>query len=103
MSDEPMKTIARQTENAAGIATEVIAWPFWKMIAVRVARVYLQTFLGLLGADGMGAIELGPAGDAWSHLLSAALVALAPAAVSLLQNSLEFLTKIDVNAPGLRA
>lgn len=85
-------------------ATTVIQMPIWQMVAVRVVRNYLQVVLGLLAADGVGAVELAHAGnDFWIHLLAAAKIALAPAVIALLHNSVEFLTKLDVNNPEWRA
>lgn len=81
----------------------VTTMPIWKMVGVRVLRVYLQSFLGLLLADGSGFVELAPPGEAWAHMQAIALLAMAPSFVSLCQNFLEFLTRVDVNKPGLRA
>jgi hypothetical protein len=98
---------AEKTIGIAGVWTNnpitVRTMPIVAMIGVRVLRVYIQTFLGLLGADGIGAIELARPGDAWGHLISLGLVSLAPATVSLLHNALEFLTSLDVKRPELRA
>ena len=80
----------------------VKAMPIWLMLLVRVTRVYLQTFFGLLGADAVGIIDV-TVGEDWARLASVAVAALAPATVTLLQNSLEFLTKLDVTKPALRA
>lgn len=113
--DMLMKTVVRETTDnkgpepvgVAGVDTDasvtVFAMPIWKMIGVRVVRIYLQAVLGLLTADGVGAIDLAHQGDAWAHIREAMFVSLAVAFMGLLQNSLEFLTKIDVNKPGLRA
>lgn len=108
-----LQTVVRDTEGAkhhvgiAGIESEtpvmVRTMAIWKMIGVRVLRVYIQTFLGLLGADGLGVIDLAPVGESWAHITSVGLVSLAPAFVSLLQNALEFLTKLDVTSPSMRA
>lgn len=76
-------------------AVVVKAMPAWQMIAIRVARMYLQTLIGFLGAEGVGA-DLGGLGRL-------ALLALAPTIVSLLHNTLEILTKLDVTHPHLRA
>ena len=114
MADE-LKTVVRASADnptgppvgVAGAGTDgavvVLAMPIWKMVLVRVTRGYLQVVVGLLTADGIGAVELAKGGTFWPHLLSAATIALAPAAFSLLQNALEFLTELDVKKPGLRA
>lgn len=118
MSDqdnELLRTVTRATPEHAGKSeigiagveslapVSVVAMSVWRMILVRVCRVYLQVFLGLLGAEGMGIIDLGPAGEAWVKLQNVALISLAPACVSLMQNALEFLTRLDVNKPTWRA
>lgn len=114
MADEPQKTVVRaNAQDAAGTLgvagvdsstpTTVIQMPIWQMVLVRVSRNYLQVVLGLLMADGLGAIEMAKDGSFWTVLFVSAKIALAPAAVALLQNVIEFLTRIDVNRPGLRA
>lgn len=68
----------------------VVAKPWYVMVLVRVARVYLQSLLGLLAADfATTAIN-------WDFV-NVALVALSPALVSLLQNSVEILSKLDTS------
>lgn len=106
-------TVVRATTEAPGVVgtagvdttkpVTVVTMPWWKMLLVRVTRVYLQGFLGLLGADGAGMIELAKSGTAWDHIFAVAYVATAPAFISLLWNASEFLTNLDVNKPGLRA
>lgn len=114
MADE-LKTIVRGTGDGsmpkvvgiAGVDTEnpviVGTMPVWKMIGVRVLRMYLQSFIGLLGVDALKLVDLAPPGDALAHLYLVGGIALAPTAVALLHNALEFLTKIDVTHPQLRA
>lgn len=114
MSQETLKTIVRKENGAPkhigtagfGTDTEVIVstMSIARMITVRVMRMYLQTFLGLLGANSTGVIDLTDAiSSTWPALANVALVALAPTVISLAQNALEFLTRIDVNYPQLRA
>lgn len=74
------------------VIVQSMSW--WKMVGVRIVRMYLQTFFGLLGADAV-AIDLGSLG-------SIGLLAIAPTMVSLGQNLLEILTQIDVTHPQLR-
>lgn len=111
---DTQRTVVRATPESphkfvgvAGMDTAqpviVTTMPIWKMVGVRVLRVYLQSFLGLLLADGTGMVELAPAGEAWQHMQAIALLATAPSFVSLCQNALEFLTNLDVNRPSLRA
>lgn len=118
---EPPKTVVvRREENnllppeaaasgaiADGGAVAVIQLPWWQMIGVRALRVYLQSLLGFLTAATTGlAQQFGvqtPVGDFGHLFLSCAGLALAPAAFSLLQNSIELLTKLDTSKPQLRA
>ena len=78
-----------------------------KIIAVRALRVYLQTLIGLLGAFGIGvASEVGvtmTAGNFWHTLVACGSLALAPAIMSILQNTLELLAKVDATLPQVRA
>lgn len=74
-----------------------------RILIIRVLRVYIQSFLGLLAVDGLGIAELAPAGEAWKQMLTVAGIALAPSVIALLQNLLEFLTKLDVRNPALHA
>lgn len=104
MAEDP-KTVVRAGVDGTGDGglTTVVTMPIWQMVLVRVTRNYLQVVLGLLTADGLGVVEMAQSGDFWVHLYVAGKVALAPAAVALIQNAIEFLTKLDVNRPGLRA
>lgn len=97
----------REVIGVAGVdtpgAVTVVTLPWWQMLMVRVLRVYIQGFLGLLGADSVGMIELAKAGTAWQHIAAVAYVATAPAFISLLWNASEFLTNLDQTRPGIRA
>lgn len=82
--------------------------PWYQALAVRTLRTYLQALVGFLGAafvlpgvlpDATGML-LGPYAD---RALVAAQLAALPAAMSLLQNALELLSKLDATNPGLRA
>lgn len=76
--------------------------PF-QLVAVRVVRSYLQTLLGLLTAAGAGgATGLIPFNDFQDLLIKSLTLSLAPAVVSLLQNVLEILAKLDKTQPELR-
>lgn len=82
---------------------KVVAMPWWQILFIRAARVYLQTLTGLIGAAVTGA-DQGMLPDAFGALVwSTAGMALAPAAMSLLMNATELLTKLDVTRPTLRA
>ena len=81
---------------------DVVQLPWWQMIGVRALRVYLQSLVGLLGAAALGGLDV-PAADFADKLWVCAGLAIAPACISLLQNSLEILTKLDTSRPQLRA
>jgi hypothetical protein len=85
----------------------VVSMPPWKITLVRAVRVYLQTLLALLTVAGSGAASaIGvtlTAPDFWHVLLACASIAVAPAAISLIQNSIELLAKLDATNPSLRA
>lgn len=112
---EEMKTLVRATEDAphtigtAGAGTEsavtVQTMPWYKMIAIRASRVYLQSLVGFLLAGSTGLAEAAgvPLGQFGNLLGTAATMAVAPAVLSLLMNAIEFLTKLDMTNPGLRA
>lgn len=78
-------------------------------VLVRFARTYLQGLIGflLLGiaaapvAAGLGVVL--PPGDFFAAVKAAAGLALAPAVISLLQNLVELLGKLDEKFPRLRA
>lgn len=111
-SAPPPKTVivAREENNLASPSeglVEVVEMPWWKVILIRGGRVYVQSLLGFLtaaesGAAGALGVQL-PAHD-FLHLFGAcAGLALAPACYTILQNTIEILTKLDVSAPQLRA
>lgn len=98
---------APETVGVAGSGTPhavvVYTMSTARILAVRILRVWLQSFLGLLTVDGLGLVDLAPPGEAFAQMWTVAGIALAPAAVALLQNLLEFLTKLDVKTPGIHA
>lgn len=83
----------------------VLTW--WQQALIRGSRVYLQSLVGFLLAAGTGAAAaVGvnmPVGDFGKLLLSAGSMAVAPAVISMIQNSIEMLTKLDSSNPQLRA
>ena len=115
MSEEIQKTLVRKTEateaaavvGVAGIdgpePTVVVTMSVWKMLAVRVARAYVESVLGLLTLDGFGAIEFAASAGFFPHLYVAGKLALGPAAYSLILNGYEYLKRLDVTAPQWRA
>ena len=111
MAEEPeVKTVVTKREdmttkkelNEVG----VIAMPGWQIVLIRALRVYLQGVLGFLTANTSGLTEAVtgiPIGDFGNHLLIALSLAIAPATLSLLQNALELLAKLDQTRPTFRA
>ena len=86
---------------------DVFIMTWWQQALIRGGRVYLQSLVGFLLAAGTGAaaavgVNL-PVGDFGKLLLSAGSMAVAPAVISLLQNSIEILTKLDSSNPQVRA
>jgi len=77
---------------------------WWVQVLVRFGRTYLQSLLGTYATltsgipEQMG-LNLSEFGNTF---YLAAIFAVAPAVISLLQNTLEFLVKLDTNAPRLR-
>lgn len=78
-----------------------------KIVVVRALRVYLQTLVGLLTALGSGvAASVGvtlTAGDFWHLLAACSSIAVAPAVISAITNTVELLAKWDASHPELRA
>jgi hypothetical protein len=84
-----------------------ILMTWWKQALIRTARTYLQTLVGLLvaattGAAGAVGVNL-PVGDFYHLLVVSASISIAPAVISLLQNSVEILSKLDQTQPQIRA
>ena len=106
---DPTPTAVTVTERPEAAGTiEVRPMPWYAAIGVRVVRTYLQALVGFIGAafvlpavlpDGSGLV-LGPYAD---RLVTAAQLAALPAFMSLLQNALEILGKLDATNPQLRA
>jgi hypothetical protein len=75
-----------------------------RVVAVRGLRTYLQVLVGLViaGATGAASGVMPPA--AFGQLLwSCAGLAIAPAVICVLQNSVELLARLDESAPQSRA
>lgn len=97
----------RAADSAAKVdRTILVALAPWKIAGIRALRVYLQSLVGFLLAGGSGAAgAVGitmPVGDFGALLVSCASLAVAPAAISLIQNVIELLAKIDQTNPTLR-
>jgi hypothetical protein len=97
--------LVRTPEGSSDVM--LITLPPWKMVLIRVARVYLQSVLGFLIATSSGAVtELGvslPPKDFYGLLLTCSILGLAPATISLIQNTIEIFTQLDTSNPSLRA
>ena len=76
-----------------------------RQVGIRAARTYLQALVGFLVAGGTGAAQaVGvpmPVGDFWALALTSGSLAVAPAAIALLQNAVEILGEFD--SPRTRA
>ena len=114
MADELIPTVVTKREDTISRSVEattpsnqpnvqVVAMPWWQIVLIRTARVYLQGLMGFLtvGATGLDAGIM--PNDFLGMMLTAAKFAIAPAAFTLLQNAMELLMKLDVSRPTLRA
>lgn len=108
---EETKTVVTEraemvTDKQASAVSVVLMLPI-RIVLVRAARVYLQTLIGLLGAFGLGvATDVGvtmTAGNFWHTLIACGSLALAPAVMSVLQNTVELLAQVDAKSPQWRA
>lgn len=94
------------TDKQASNVAVVLMLPI-RIVLVRAARVYLQTLIGLLGAFGLGvATDVGvtmTAGTFGHTLMACGSLALAPAVMSVLQNTVELLAQVDAKSPQWRA
>jgi hypothetical protein len=86
---------------------QVVTMTWYGQVGIRVVRTYLQSLLGFVVAMSSGAgnavgMNL-PATDFGTLMMQSASLALAPAVISLIQNAVEILAKMDTRAPQLRA
>lgn len=88
-------------EDAAVLATNPMPWPM--LLLIRVARTYVQAFVGVSTIQGLASGPVLSLRDVWQVVASAAVYAAAVAAVALVQNFGEYLAKIDVRYPAVRA
>lgn len=115
--DDMAKTVIAQTPGPSP-DVRVIALPSWRIVLIRVLRVYMQSFVGFLGAltSGMLAPTMAAGSGStamqvqailphafWGQVLVAASVACVPTFITLAQNALELLTRLDESHPQLRA
>lgn len=86
---------------------EIVTMRWWTQVLIRVARTYLQSLVGFILAAGSGAADaVGvnmPANDFVGLLYACASLSVAPAVISLLQNGIEILSRLDTSSPKLRA
>lgn len=96
--------VVAETPGATQPNVVVKAIQLVMIIIVRGVRTFLQVLVGLLtaGATGLGSGVL-PVGDFTMLLKVSASLAIAPAVVSIIQNTIELLAKLDQTAPTLRA
>jgi hypothetical protein len=95
-----------ETDHQLSKVVVVLMTPL-RIIATRALRVYLQTLIGLLSAFGLGVaadvgVTMAP-GTFWTTLVACMGLSIAPAVMSILQNTLELLAKADATMPQLRA
>ena len=115
MPEEDVKTVVTKREGVTsetvsspgGGTVETIAMPWWRIVLVRTARVYVQGVFGFLTAAATGyaakvGVNLG-ANDFVGLLQVSLSLAVAPAAFTLLQNIGELLANLDEKHPTLRA
>lgn len=99
----PSTSLAGETAKTPGKLPDVFiqAVSPLKNVVIRALRTFIQTVLGILSAS-MVAPKLLPAGD-FLHLLGvAASLSVAATVISVLQNALELLAKMDQTNPVLR-
>lgn len=98
---------------------EVVPMRWWTQVLIRTLRSYVQNVLGYLLAAGVGVgaahaaiavfaattgIEVPPETRTFIEVLIAALFSgIGPAVISLIQNALEILVKLDSAFPQFRA
>jgi hypothetical protein len=105
--DAPKTVVTDRADARSVLNPEIVPMPAWQIALVRTARVYLQSLAGFVtaGATGFaGAVGVPLAvGDFSTLLVQAASLAVAPAAMTLLQNAIELLASIDTKNPAFRA
>lgn len=108
---EEIKTVVTErgpNKNSMTAAdVDIVTMPWWQIILVRAARVYLMSVIGLLGSVGTGAAAASgvqmPVGDFTTLLVACLGASIGPAVVSILTNGAELLAKLDQTKPELRA
>ena len=92
---------ASKIEGAGTGGVEIVVVNPISLLAVRVLRTYVQTLLGILTIAALPQTLI-QFKDFTDLLIQASVVSLAPALISLLQNVLEVLAKLDQTKPELR-
>jgi hypothetical protein len=118
MAADDLKTVVRATDATGGSgeigtagtgstgATTVYAMPAWKLALVRAAPAGLQSFASVLGVGATGLPEWmlnTPSADFLTKIKLAAAIGFGTAAVSIVQDTIEFLKGIDQTHPQYRA
>lgn len=111
---EKVKTIVTDRPNEIERPIEPVKVSPGHQILVRFVRTWLQAFLGFAGLLVVGALVVDPANwmrwlepafllDLGQRVAVCAIVATAVGLVSLAQNALEFLGRVDAEHPKWRA
>lgn len=95
-------SVVAVTPETSPTDVHVVAMPWWQIVGVRVIRTYLTTLIGLLSAAGVGADNGILPHEFMPLLMTSAKIALAPAVMSLLLNTVELLARVDTSFPQLR-
>lgn len=77
-----------------GPSVRTVAIPAAMYIAQEVGFFFLQSFFGVLAADGMGLYELAPAGDAMAHIANVSSIAIGPTVLALATELFLYLKKV---------
>lgn len=97
----PHSTPPLETPTSIPSDIRVVAMSAARIVLVRTARVFFQSFLAALTVGGAG-VQIFEPGT--SHVLQSALIfAASTAAITALQNTVELLSKFDESHPQLRA
>lgn len=110
---ESIKTVITERDGVGAQPVLVVKVSPWRIVLTRGLRTWLQSFLGFAGLLVVGSLVIDPAD--WAKWITAAylielgqrtlacvVVASAVALVSVCQNALELITRLDERAPELR-
>ena len=102
--DKVVVTEGRESASTGNV--EVVPVSIIKQVIIRTLRTYFQSLLGFILASAVGVtgqvLNIAP-GNFGGLLWASAGLALAPATISLIQNLVEILTKLDTTNPTWRA